>query len=452
MPRWTKDLFVTWCALTKTTERATRRRGARYFLPALFVDRFVNMGGLDRELFIRQLEDCRTFQDTAWANYWGECARVHLDAADVELRSLGAPPTEQILGPGGESTAAELGAVLAPAATIFTDRTPENGRTLLPDFLAANPDARREAVAIDELVKAMTYLFAAAWPGWTPQRLRAYAESQRLLHVLLLGIAPHLGFHAERITLDIAGENAVAYGTFPEGDHECPTVLVTNGLEGTIQEALLPALRHRHRGMAMVTMEMPGTFQYRLPLSAATEGMYEAVIEQLAAHPRVDAERMGMMGISFGAHWSTRMAVRSHRLKAVVSNGGLYHRSFGLAATLGMPGIMLWTLQRTTGARNLVELGRTLHELSIKRLYPTVTIPILAINGDDDTLISTLDTVDLADGAPLGELLLYPGDDHCAMGHYTEWLDFSTQWFHDTLGAASIPGGGGAAPTRTDGL
>lgn len=430
-----QNLFVTWSALTRTTERATRRRGARFFLPALFADRFANLGGLDRDQFVRELDGCRTFEDEGWAGYWRGLAQQHLDAADVELATLGAPSTRQILGPGGEETTRALGTALAPALTVLADRTPENSRALLADFVASRPEHRSAAVAIDELHRAMTYLFAASWPGWTPARLRAYADSQRLLHVLLVGLAPHAGFRAERIALDLEGEDAVAYGVFPEGEEPCPTVLVTNGLEGTIQEALLPALRQRHRGMAMVTMEMPGTFQYRRPLSTRTEEMYEAVLEQLAAHPRVDAERIAMMGISFGAHWSTRMAARSPHLKAVVSNGGLYHRSFGAAAALGMPEIMLTTLRRTTGATHLLDLTRRLHALSLKDLYRTIPIPVLAVNGEHDTLASTQDTIDLATQAPRGELLLYPDDDHCAMGHYTQWLDTSTQWLADRLGA-----------------
>jgi esterase FrsA len=35
----------------------------------------------------------------------------------------------------------------------------------------------------------------------------------------------------------------------------------------------------------MVTMEMPSTFQCRRPLSVETEDLYNAVVEQLAAHP-----------------------------------------------------------------------------------------------------------------------------------------------------------------------
>ncbi len=438
MPGITKDVFVTWSALTRTTERAVRRRGARYFLPALFVDRFANMGGLDKDRFVRQLDGCRTFEDEGWTTYWRDLAQQHLAGADVELASLGAPATQRILAPGGDTTSGDLGAALAPALTVLADRTPENSRTLMADFIAAQPEHRSAAIAIDELSKAMTYLFAASWPGWTPGRLRAYTDSQRLMHVLLTGLASYAGFRAERIELDIAGEDAVAYGVFPEGHEPCPAVLVTNGLEGTIQEALFPALRQRHRSIAMVTMEMPGTFQYRRPLSIETEQMYEAVIEQLAAHPRVDADRLAMMGISFGAHWSTRMAARSPRLKAVVSNGGLYHRSFGASAVLGMPEIMLATLKDTVGAKNLMDLGHKLDALSLKDLYPTIPIPVLAINGEHDTLASTRDTIDLAASAPHGELLLYPDDDHCAMGHYTEWLDTSTQWLQDRLGVDAV--------------
>ncbi|MFI7589868.1 alpha/beta hydrolase family protein [Spongisporangium articulatum] len=433
MSALTKDLFVTWCALTRTTERATRRRGARYFLPALFVDRFANMGGIDKDLFAGQLDACRTFEDDGWVSYWRGLAQTHLDAADAELASLGAPRVASILAADGEATAPDVGAALAPAVPVFADRTPENGPALFADFLAEHPEHRSAATAVDHLVKAMTYLFAASWPGWSPARLRAYDDSRRLLHVLLLGLAPAMNIHAERIELNIAGEKAIAYGVFPDVDRPLPTVLVTNGLEGTIQEVLVPAARLRDRGMAMIAMEMPGTFQYRRPLSTDTDGMYDAVIEQLAAHPRVDAERLGMLGLSFGALWSTRMAARNRRLKAVVANGGLYHRSFGPAALFGMPEIMVRTLKQTVGATWLPDMGHKLDKLSVKKLYPTIPIPVLAINGDHDTLASTRDTVDLAQGAPRGELLLYPDDDHCAMGHYTQWLDHATDWLQAHL-------------------
>ena len=74
-----------------------------------------------------------------------------------------------------------------------------------------------------------------------------------------------------------------------------------------------------------------------------------------------------------------------------------------------------------------------LQALSLQGLYRQIRIPLLVINGDRDTLLSTQDSVDLAEGAPQATLKLYPQDDHCAMGHYREWLDLSQAWLKEHL-------------------
>ena len=59
----------------------------QYLRPGLglFVDRFANMGGIDKRLFTQQLGGCRTFEDEGWAAYWRGLAQTHLEAADAEL-------------------------------------------------------------------------------------------------------------------------------------------------------------------------------------------------------------------------------------------------------------------------------------------------------------------------------------------------------------------------------
>ncbi len=46
--------FITACMLTRTTELAARQLGVSFFLPALFVRRYAEMGGLDQAVFTRQ--------------------------------------------------------------------------------------------------------------------------------------------------------------------------------------------------------------------------------------------------------------------------------------------------------------------------------------------------------------------------------------------------------------
>lgn len=434
MSRIAKNLIVSLCALTGTTEQAARRFDVGYFLPELTVDRFANMGGIDKRLFATQLRECRSFDDRAWADYWRRLAVEHLDIAAPALERLGGPGLGELLVPADDGLIAQLGAVLAPAVDVFAERTPETVGQLVTSFVADNPGHADAAIAIDELVKAMTYLFAASWPGWTPNRLQAYAESQCLFEVLIRALAPAMGIDVEVITLHAEGENIKAYAAFPAGSEPAATVLISNGLEGAIQEVVIPILKYRHNGMAVVTMEMPGTYAYRKPLSLESENLYVAMLDHLAAHPRVDADRIGMVGVSFGAHWSARMALRDKRIKAAVCNGGLYHRSFRPTATFGMPAIILETLRNSTGATGLADLGRRLHALSLKAGYPDIKVPLLVINGDADTLVSTQDSVDLADAVPNSELILYPNDDHCAMGHYSEWLATSVDWLQRHLG------------------
>ena len=135
----------------------------------------------------------------------------------------------------------------------------------------------------------------------------------------------------------------------------------------------------------------------------------------------------------FGGHWAARMAAKSQRLRCAVACGAPTHHSFKVKGTIGIPDVIIRALLNVTGARTLPGLGMQLQALSLQGLYRQIRIPLLVINGERDTLLSTQDSVDLAEGAPHATLKLYPDDDHCAMGHYREWLDLSQAWLKEHL-------------------
>ncbi|MGV9482578.1 alpha/beta hydrolase family protein [Gordonia aichiensis] len=356
-----------------------------------------------------------------------------LDAgADAALARLGGPSVAQILDGDRDAVVEQLRSVLSPASQLFTDRS----RQAAAAFEKAHPEHTDSATAVDALVQAMTYLFAASWPGWTTRRLTAYAKSNRVFDILIRTFAPAMGIDVDTFRIQINGDQIVGYAIVPAGVDRAPAILMTNGLEGTIAEIALPALRHRPADAAVFIMEMPGTFAYRNPLSLDSENYYRAVIDHMASHPRIDSDRLAMHGTSFGAHWSTRMATRDKRLKAVVSNGGLYHHAFKSASTFGMPEIMLWTLEKTLAAKNPMDLARKLGAFSVQDAFGDIAMPILAVNGDSDTLVPTRDTVELAHAAPKGELKLYPDDDHCAMAHYDEAFADAIAWIAPYLDIA----------------
>ena len=132
------------------------------------------------------------------------------------------------------------------------------------------------------------------------------------------------------------------------------------------------------------------------------------------------------------AKWTARLAATNDRLACAIPCGAPTHRSFHGGA-LGTPQIILHALANTVGAAHPIDLMGKLKALSIRDLYPDITIPLLVINGDHDTLMSTQDSSDLARAAANATLLLYPDDDHCTMGHYRHWLDYSQHWLMEHL-------------------
>jgi esterase FrsA len=440
-----QKLFVTACALTRTTDLAARRTGAAPFLPALFVLRYANMGGLDHDVFAGQIRAARSFRDDRWCGYWNGIADIYARRATDLLRRLAGSDSATVpdLTDPSAETAAEhldgLSALIAPAAVLFADHGPQPDTRALAALVEQHaPTGDHERItlalsAIDAWVKAITYYQVSAFPGHDPHRMRAYWRSRHLFDALIGAVAPTLGLTVAHIDIPLADGDVVrGHLIVPAGVGPHPVVLTTNGLEGTVQELAIPQLRYRDSGMAMFLMEMPGSYACTDPMTPQSEAVYHQVIDHLAGDQQLDADRIAMVGVSFGGYWTARMAATSNRLACAIACGAPTHRSFHGGA-LGTPQIILHALAKTVGAAHPIDLVGKLRALSIRDLYPKITIPLLVINGDHDTLMSTQDSSDLAHAAPNATLLLYPDDDHCAMGHYRQWLDYSQHWLLEQL-------------------
>lgn len=431
--------FVSALALSRTTEHAARRLGVAPFLPALFVDRFTYLGGIEPAVFSAQLAACRSFDDHRWADHWEAFATEHLATADASLSALRAPSTRELLDSPSADQTRRLGELLAPAVEILADRGPIAYPGAVHEFSRRRSEARDAAIAVDALVKAMVYEFVAAWPGWTPRRLRAYETSHRLCETLLTALAPAMGLDIETVRIPVGGNDEIrGYLIAPEGARHLPTVLITNGLEGSLAETAVPLLKYRGEGMAYFVMEMPGTYHYRQPLTPQSEQVYSAAIDFLASDSRVDKERIGMLGVSFGAYWATRMAAVEPRLRVAIANGAPADRSLAPTGSLGVPEVIVSTIQRTIGAGSLLDMIGKVRKLSLRDHLPRITIPLLVINGADDTLVRVEDSIDIATYAPNAQLVLYADDDHCAMKNAEAWFDLGVRFLREELGTGAI--------------
>jgi len=335
------------------------------------------MSGIDPDLFTQQLEGCKSFKESAWCGYWNAIAQ------DYESKA------EELIKQKGNTALDEVRSLIQKATTCYS---------------------------------------VSAFPGTSPLRMKAYAKAREFItrHIRLFDD------RVEKLTLKIGDETVEGFCRFPAGDAKAPIVIVTNGLEGTTQELMFPLMKYRDSNIGVFVMEMPGTYAYKNPMSAASEAIYSGVISHFARHPRVDEKRIAMVGVSFGAYWSARMAALDPRLSCAVVCGAPLHYAFGAASFLGTPAIIASVLMKVVGAKFLHSLDKKLSDLSFEKndLYRRISCPLLVINGDNDTLLGTKDSEVLAMKATKGFLKLYENDDHCAMGHYNEWLDLSFEWLH----------------------
>ncbi|KGJ86572.1 alpha/beta hydrolase family protein [Colwellia psychrerythraea] len=212
-------------------------------------------------------------------------------------------------------------------------------------------------------------------------------------------------------------------------------MLLTNGLEGTSPELIAPMvdLEIDQRNLAIFVMEMPGTYEYKTPMSLDSHKIYSGVIDYLAAHDNIDGDNIAMLGMSFGAHWSARMPAFDDRIKASVVNGAplLFNKPGA------RPEIIIKAMKKVLGAHSVVDLIKSLKSLTFNNnngeIFNKINIPVMVINGDNDTLIPTSDSVYLSEKVKGAELKLYENDDHCAIAHYDEMILFSVDWIETKI-------------------
>lgn len=435
--------------MTGTTNVAARMIGTGPFLPALFAKRYALMGGIDEDELRGQMRRLGSFAERDWCSYWSAIADDQLREAEHALASLGRSDIGSWLTDAAAADSVHRALKPFPElATALADNGPQPCAQDLVDLVVkprGGSSTRRlhAAVVVDSLVKAMTYFQISAFPGGSPLRMEAYAQSRTIFKLLIGWLAPAVGVVVER--LDIGEPEGEAVDPFvlrpAAAVGRLPAVLVTNGLEGTVQELAIPMLRHRNNGVATVLMEMPGTYVYEAPLSVDSQAVYDTVIDVMRDHPQIDPERIAIFGISFGGHWAARIAATNPHIRCAVANGAPADRSFGISGSIGVPQVIVDCLLDLFDASNPLALLKRTQELSLRELREQITVPLLVINGSEDTLISTQDSIDLATHAADATLQLYPGDDHCAIANFDDWQELAQQWIVKRLGATRVANG-----------
>jgi dienelactone hydrolase len=117
------------------------------------------------------------------------------------------------------------------------------------------------------------------------------------------------------------------------------TVLHIGGYDGTAEELYASVAPALDRGYAFAAIDGPGQgamlYEQRVPMRPDWENVVAPMFDSLAMEPEVDAERIALIGRSFGGVIAPRGAAGEHRLAAMIVDPGQFDMGPALLARLG---------------------------------------------------------------------------------------------------------------------
>ncbi len=271
---------------------------------------------------------------------------------------------------------------------------------------------------------AVCYHFAKFLFVHRPDEMRAAHEKAIACRNAAL---PHLRPPGERVA--IAFEGTVLYGNLrrPAGVLRPPVAVMCMGLDSAKEEMHAYETDFLARGMATLAFDGPGQgeAEYALALRGDYEAPVKAVCDWLAARPDIDADRIGLWGVSLGGYYAPRAAAFESRVRACVSLSGPYRwvDAFDAANELTRE-----AFRARSRAGSMAEAREKAAALTLEGTAAQIRCPLLVVAGERDTLIPRSHAERIVREAKHAELMIVAGGNHVANNVWYRYRPQSADW------------------------
>ncbi len=218
----------------------------------------------------------------------------------------------------------------------------------------------------------------------------------------------------------------------PEGAdsrNPVPALIFMNGSDGSAEEIAFSMLPYKSEPMAFVLMAVVGSVDCDFPMATDSERVTKALIDALETLEWLDSKNIGMVGFSFGAYWTFISAKTDSRIRYAVCNGMPFRHTFQMRTSFKLNPVITDSLMSLFQVRHpffLLKIINTLVERADRLLYHP-SGPILAINGDQDSIVDSRDT-EIIGRAPGNQLLMLRNDDHCGLYKFDRMVKILVAW------------------------
>ena len=239
-----------------------------------------------------------------------------------------------------------------------------------------------------------------------------------------------------RDNLDLRGHagRLAAHLYLPQDRQPFPAVVLCHGLTSCKDNYADIAEFLQGDGFAVLAYDCRGHGESEGGLDGDAWQDVGTALEYLQARPEVDAERIGLVGSSMGAHNGLRAAAQYHALRTMVA----FNTAPGELLKAGLLNEQYWLAIQLSGGQVRVTLpdylmyleGEDIYELPA-RIQPR---PIFFIHARDDEFIPYVVSERLRAAADLGSRLwLLDSGGHRGPRHDPEVQRVVAQWLHEKL-------------------
>ena len=307
---------------------------------------------------------------------------------------------------------------------------------------AEHEELGRQALATDRLLSAGQHLAQAAlYFHFAKFVFVTDLDQMRGAHLRAVACLddalPHLSPPGRRIEIDFDGGLLAGVLRLPPGPGPHPAVLMLSGLDSAKEEHRAVEQLFLERGLATFAVDGPGQgeAEYHLPIRGDWSLPGKALLDALAAQPRIDASRIGVWGVSLGGYYAPRVAAAAgERVKACVALAGPY--DFGDCWS-GLPELTRETFRVRSRAASEDEARRLAYTLTMQGSAAAITAPLLVVFGRKDRLIPWRQAERLAAtaGGDSELLMLEEGNHGCA--NLAPWhRPYTADWLAQRLTTA----------------
>jgi esterase FrsA len=271
----------------------------------------------------------------------------------------------------------------------------------------------------------------------TPGKFHGYKKTREMF----LAASKYFDIPVERVAIPFAGNrdhSIVGHLRLPK-ELPAPLVMHWGGIDNWKEERHSFGEAFVKEGWGCFIMDSPGTGECPVLATAESHAVHLAALEYLQARPEIDADRIAVVGASFGGYWSTKLAhLAPQRLRGAVNWGGGVHYFFQPEWQERSRHADSYLFDLIAARANLFG-KRTFDELCA--VMPTLSLrdqgwldkpsaPLLIVNGKEDKQVPLEDFYLLLEHGDPKTIRLFPGGH---MGSIPNIFKTIIAWLHQRL-------------------